>query len=122
MFDDLEKFSIYAHSARRQLTRAQQSDLARRIAAGDEDAIHELVEPHLLFAFENALAYIEPRNIPKEQVTPYVQASVEGLYRAAAMWSKKPDTRYDFEAYAAWWIRQYLAGHMYKARLRGDGR
>ena len=119
MPDELEAFSMYARRTKGRLTRLRQLELARLIAAGNRTAMHELVEPYLLLALEHALSHIEPKNVPRSYVMPYVHASVEGLYRAAATWSKKGTSiRHDFGGYAGWWMRHYLSRYEFKAKLQ----
>lgn len=119
MLDEFEAFSIYARRTKGRLTRLRQLELAQLIAAGNRKALHELVEPYLLLALEHALSHIEPKNVPRSHVMPYVHASVEGLYRAAATWSKKgASIRHDFGGYAGWWMSHYLAKHEFKTTVQ----
>jgi RNA polymerase primary sigma factor len=84
------------------LTREQERSLGRRIRAGDESAVHELVQANLRFVVSIAKRYMN-RGIP---LADMVTEGNLGLYEAARRFDERKDCA--FISYAVWWIRRNL--------------
>ncbi|MFN8177014.1 MAG: RNA polymerase sigma factor RpoD/SigA [bacterium] len=84
------------------LTRPLEQDLGRRIRAGDEDAVHELVQANLRFVVNIAKKYMN-RGIP---LADLVTEGNLGLYEAARRFDERRGCA--FISYAVWWIRRNL--------------
>ena len=85
------------------LTHAEEIDLARRAAAGDEQARRELIESNLRLVIAIARRYTSS-GVP---LLDLIQEGNLGLMRAA----EKFDFRrgFQFGTYAPWWIRQAIS-------------
>jgi RNA polymerase primary sigma factor len=85
------------------LTHAEEIDLARRAAAGDEQARRELIESNLRLVIAIARRYMNA-GVP---LLDLIQEGNLGLMHAA----EKFDYRrgYHFGTYATWWIRQAIS-------------
>ncbi len=84
------------------LTRDQEQVLGRRIRAGDEQAVHELVQANLRFVVNIAKRYMN-RGIP---LSDLVTEGNLGLYEAARRFDERKGCA--FISYAVWWIRRNL--------------
>lgn len=84
------------------LSRAQERELGMRIRAGDESAVHELVQANLRFVVSIAKRYMN-RGIP---LADLVTEGNLGLYEAARRFDERKDCA--FISYAVWWIRRNL--------------
>lgn len=84
------------------LTRDQEQELGIRIRAGDEDAVHELVQCNLRFVVNISKRYMN-RGIP---LADLVTEGNLGLYEAARRFDERKGCR--FISYAVWWIRRNL--------------
>ena len=87
------------------LDHEQEVELAKRIHAGDEDAVREMVESNLRFVVAYAKRYRNP-NVP---FLDLIHEGNLGLIQAA----KKYDPSHEgqdvkFITYAVWWIRQAI--------------
>src|ERR687893_460381 len=76
--------------------------VARRIAAGDPDAMHELVKRNLRFVISVAKKY-QNRGLP---LIDLIGEGNVGLLTAARKFD--PDQGVKFISYAVWWIRQAI--------------
>jgi RNA polymerase primary sigma factor len=84
------------------LTREKEGVLGRRIRAGDEEAVHELVQANLRFVVNIAKRYMG-RGIP---LSDLVTEGNLGLYEAARRFDERKGCA--FISYAVWWIRRNL--------------
>jgi RNA polymerase primary sigma factor len=84
------------------LTVAQEIAVARRIAAGDADAMHELIRANLRFVISVAKKY-QNRGMT---LTDLIGEGNIGLLTAARKFD--PDQGVKFISYAVWWIRQSI--------------
>ena len=84
------------------LTREQEGELGQRIRAGDEDAVHELVQANLRFVVNIGKRYMN-RGIPLPDL---VTEGNLGLYEAARRFDERKGCA--FISYAVWWIRRNL--------------
>lgn len=83
----------------------EERDLARRIAAGDEQALRRLVETNLKFVVAYAKRYRNP-NVP---FLDLINEGNLGLIQAAKKYDPfKEGTDVKFITYAVWWIRQAI--------------
>jgi RNA polymerase primary sigma factor len=82
------------------LSREEEVELAKRIEAGEENAVEELVRANLRLVVSVATKY-QGHNVPLEDL---IQEGNIGLMKAA----RKFDYRkgFKFSTYAIWWIRQ----------------
>jgi RNA polymerase primary sigma factor len=76
--------------------------LGRRLAQGDEHALHELVEHNLRFVVQVALKY-QGHGLP---LADLINEGNLGLLHAARKFDPTRGTR--FITYAVWWIRQAI--------------
>jgi RNA polymerase primary sigma factor len=84
------------------LTSAQEIAIARRVRAGDEEAMQELVKRNLRFVISVAKKY-QNRGLP---LTDLIGEGNVGLLTAARKFD--PDMGVKFISYAVWWIRQAI--------------
>jgi RNA polymerase primary sigma factor len=84
------------------LTPAEEVAIARRIAAGDPDAMHELIRANLRFVVSVAKKY-QNRGMA---LTDLIGEGNVGLLTAARKFD--PDQGVKFISYAVWWIRQAI--------------
>lgn len=84
------------------LTQAQEVAVARRVRAGDELAMQELVTRNLRFVISVAKKY-QNRGMP---LTDLIGEGNTGLLTAARKFD--PDQGVKFISYAVWWIRQAI--------------
>ena len=84
------------------LTAAQEIAIARRVRAGDEEAMQELVKRNLRFVISVAKKY-QNRGMP---LTDLIGEGNVGLMTAARKFD--PDQGVKFISYAVWWIRQAI--------------
>jgi len=85
------------------LTREQEVDLARRIAAGDETAKQRLIESNLRLVVQVARRYLN-RGLPLGDL---IEEGNLGLIRAVEKFDGERGVR--FSTYATWWIRQAVS-------------
>jgi RNA polymerase primary sigma factor len=84
------------------LSPAEETELGRRSAQGDEEALHELVEGNLRFVVQVALKY-QGHGLP---LSDLINEGNIGLMHAASKFDPERGTR--FITYAVWWIRQAI--------------
>src|SRR6266516_6792618 len=100
-----DAFQSYLHDIRGfgRLTHAEEIELARRVAVGDERARRTLIESNLRLVIAIARRYTS-KGVP---LVDLIQDGNLGLMRAA----EKFDYRrgYHFGTYATWWIRQAVS-------------
>jgi RNA polymerase primary sigma factor len=84
------------------LTPPEEGAIARRIAAGDADAMHELIRANLRFVVSVAKKY-QNRGMA---LTDLIGEGNVGLLTAARKFD--PDQGVKFISYAVWWIRQAI--------------
>lgn len=84
------------------LTRAEEGDLARGIRAGEEEALHRLVESNLRFVVSVAKQY----SGQGLSLTDLINEGNIGLIRAAERFDEKRG--FKFISYAVWWVRQAM--------------
>ena len=85
------------------LTREQEIDLARRIAAGDEAAKQRLIESNLRLVVQVARRYLN-RGLPLGDL---IEEGNIGLLRAVEKFDGTRGVR--LATYATWWIRQAIS-------------
>lgn len=85
------------------LTRAQEADLARRIAAGDAWARDELVRCNMRLVLKSAWARARATGVDVEDL---VQVGVLGLLTAIDKFEW--ERGHKFSTYATWWINQSM--------------
>ena len=87
------------------LNHEQEIELARRIQAGDEDAVREMVESNLRFVVAYAKRYRNP-NVP---FLDLIHEGNLGLIQAAKKYDPSNEGHdVKFITYAVWWIRQAI--------------
>jgi RNA polymerase primary sigma factor len=101
---DRDILDQYLHEVARTplLTPAQEVAVARRVQAGDEDAMRELVTRNLRFVISVAKKY-QNRGMA---LTDLIGEGNVGLMTAARKFD--PDQGVKFISYAVWWIRQSI--------------
>src|SRR2546427_395559 len=84
------------------LTQKEENALARKVRAGDQEAMQELVKRNLRFVISVAKKY-QNRGLP---LTDLIGEGNVGLLTAARKFD--PDQGVKFISYAVWWIRQAI--------------
>jgi RNA polymerase primary sigma factor len=100
-----DAFQSYLRDIRRfgLLTHAEEIDLARRAAAGDEQARRELIESNFRLVIALARRYLSS-GVP---LIDLIQEGNLGLMHAAEKFDYRRDCH--FGTYATWWIRQAVS-------------
>ena len=99
--DILDQY-LYEVSKTALLTPAQEIAIAKRVRAGDDDAMAELVKRNLRFVISVAKKY-QNRGMP---LTDLIGEGNIGLMTAARKFD--PEQGVKFISYAVWWIRQAI--------------
>ncbi|MGH7753684.1 MAG: sigma-70 family RNA polymerase sigma factor [Gemmatimonadales bacterium] len=99
--DILDQY-LYEVSTTPLLTPKEEIAVARRVRAGDQDAMQELVKRNLRFVISVAKKY-QNRGLP---LTDLIGEGNVGLLTAARKFD--PDQGVKFISYAVWWIRQAI--------------
>ena len=99
--DILDQY-LYEVSTYPLLKGTEEIDVARKIRAGDPDALQELVKRNLRFVISVAKKY-QNRGLP---LTDLIGEGNVGLLTAARKFD--PDQGVKFISYAVWWIRQAI--------------
>src|SRR5690349_20863043 len=99
--DILDQY-LYEVSTYPLLKPAEELELARKIRAGDQDALQELVKRNLRFVISVAKKY-QNRGLP---LIDLIGEGNVGLLTAARKFD--PDQGVKFISYAVWWIRQAI--------------
>jgi RNA polymerase primary sigma factor len=99
--DILDQY-LYEVSKTPLLTQPQEIAIARKVRAGDEDAMQELVKRNLRFVISVAKKY-QNRGLA---LTDLIGEGNVGLLTAARKFD--PDMGVKFISYAVWWIRQAI--------------
>lgn len=86
------------------LTHDQEITLARRIQAGNCDALDELVRHNLRLVYKVASSFNSTDTVT--DFDDLIQEGLTGLLHAAEKFDPDRDTR--FSTYAVWWIRQRI--------------
>jgi RNA polymerase primary sigma factor len=99
-----DSLSSYLAELRRHVvpTPAEEVELGRRIQAGDQEALHEMVERNLRFVVQVAGKY-KGYGLPLPDL---INEGNLGLMHAATKFD--PDRGVRFITYAVWWIRQAI--------------
>jgi len=100
-YDNVEFLSRRAR-VRRLLSAEEETQLARRIEAGDLRAKEEMIESNLRLVFAIARSY-RGSGVPFADL---VQEGTIGLVRAVERFDHRRGLK--FSTYAVWWIRRYL--------------
>src|SRR5437588_662579 len=96
------------------LTQKEEIALARKVRAGDQESMQELVKRNLRFVISVAKKY-QNRGLP---LTDLIGEGNVGLLTAARKFD--PDQGVKFISYAVWWIRQAILAAL--ARQRRENR
>lgn len=97
-WDELMRRYLKDVSTLHMLTREEEIELARRIQAGDKEALRKLVEGNLRFVVSVAAKYSDSR-IP---LIDLINEGNIGLIKAAEKFN--PDKGVKFITYAVWWV------------------
>jgi RNA polymerase primary sigma factor len=89
------------------LTAAEEKELGRRIANGDEDAYKKMVEANLRLVITMALKQLHQGHNHSLTLADLIQEGNFGLMRAARKFD--PALGYRFSTYASFWIRQAMS-------------
>jgi len=89
------------------LTAAEEKELGRRIAQGDEDAYKKMVEANLRLVITMALKQLHQGHNHSLTLADLIQEGNFGLMRAARKFD--PALGYRFSTYASFWIRQAMS-------------
>ena len=90
----------------KQITGPEEVELARKIAQGDQKALHKLIESNLRFVISVAKQY----HTTGESLDELISAGNLGLIESAKRFD---ETRgFKFISYAVWWIRQSINQHL----------
>src|SRR5207247_432025 len=100
----LDTLDQYLHEVSKTplLTQKEEIALARRVRAGDQESMQELVKRNLRFVISVAKKY-QNRGLP---LTDLIGEGNVGLLTAARKFD--PDQGVKFISYAVWWIRQAI--------------
>lgn len=103
-YEDSQLLTLYLKEISRipLLTEEQEQDLAARAKAGEEFAMHKLVESNLRFVVNIAKKY-QGAGL---SLVDLIQEGSIGLMTAAKKF--EPERGYHFISYAVWWIRQAI--------------
>ncbi len=85
------------------LTSAEEKDLARRFAKGEEQARQRLIKANLRLVVSIAKRYV---NRSPLGISDLIQEGNIGLFKAVEKFD--PDRGFKFSTYATWWIRQAI--------------
>lgn len=96
-------------SAKWQLDREEERELARRAGAGDATAEEKLVASHLGFVVRIAKAY-RRTGVPMSDL---IQEGMVGLVQAVRRFNPDKDVR--LTTYAVWWIRAAMLDHIVRS-------
>ena len=96
------------------LTQKEEIALARKVRAGDQEAMQELVKRNLRFVISVAKKY-QNRGLP---LTDLIGEGNVGLLTAARKFD--PDQGVKFISYAVWWIRQAILAALNTGDVRLD--
>lgn len=92
------------------LDAAEERELSRRIALGDERARRSLIEANLRLVIKIARAYVTP-DMP---LLDLIQEGNVGLIKAAEKFDGTRNVR--FSTYASWWIKQTITRALVNSR------
>jgi RNA polymerase primary sigma factor len=92
------------------LTRFQEIQLAKQIAAGDAEARRRMIECNLRLVVAIARSY----RSGGEELLDLVQEGTLGLMRAVDLYDWRRETK--FSTYAAWWIRHTIVRALVRSR------
>ncbi|MDQ3812949.1 MAG: sigma-70 family RNA polymerase sigma factor, partial [Armatimonadota bacterium] len=89
------------------LTAAEEKELGRRIAQGDEESYKRMVEANLRLVITMALKQLHQGHNHSLTLADLIQEGNFGLMRAARKFD--PALGYRFSTYASFWIRQAMS-------------